>query len=311
MLRLLEVLSYEGMPITVLEAAGDAWVAATEVGRALGLAERTVRQVVQKNPGVFEPLTMTLDGLWREGVGMSRADPVKTGNEDSGGRKGALRIQEQASTLFLNYSGVLAVLLKLDTLRVKNPDARAKVTRFFHWALNDLKRAMLGRALPAGAGAAPTPPLLPPKYLSAYRAFLCHVRDMPTPLLVQVAATFGIIIDPAGVEAERAVLARPLPKQAQPLSAAAAAGDLVARFLADPAAGVVVGVDHEVRKEALYQRFSEWCASAGEVLPSRTYFNRGIVRHTKAREVHKGNVGRFWRGIGIVPTIGLNRGGAR
>jgi hypothetical protein len=299
-------LSYEGMPITVLEAAGDAWVAATEVGRALGLSLATVRNLIQRNPEVFEPLTTTLEGLLVAGVATTRSDPVKPGNAASG------RMQEQASTLFLNYSGVLAVLLKLDTSKIKHPEARAKVVRFLRWALTTLKRAMLGRALPAGDGAAPTRPLLPPKYLPAYRAFLCHVRDMPTPLLVQVAATFGIIIDPAGVEAERAVLARPLPKQAQPLSAAAAAGDLVARFLADPAAGVVVGVDHEVRKELLYQRFSEWCVSAGEVLPSRTYFNRGIVRHTKAQAVNKGRkVGRFWRGIGIVPTIGLNRGGVR
>ena len=59
-----------------------------------------------------------------------------------------------------------------------------------------------------GAGAAPSP-LLPPKYLPAYRAFLCHVKDMPTALLVQAAAAFGITLDPAAVEAERAAMARP------------------------------------------------------------------------------------------------------
>ena len=78
------------------------------------------------------------------------------------------------------------------------------MVRVFRWALKDLKQAMLGRALPSGARGAPSPSLLPPKYLPAYRAFLCHVKDIPTPLLMQAAAAFGITIDSAAVEAERA-----------------------------------------------------------------------------------------------------------
>ena len=71
-LRLLEVLRYEDMPITVLEAAGEAWVAATEVGKVLGLHDNAVRQVVQRNPDIFESLTKRLEECWREGSTTSR-----------------------------------------------------------------------------------------------------------------------------------------------------------------------------------------------------------------------------------------------
>ena len=203
LLRLLEVLQYEDKPITVLEAAGETWVAATEIGRALGLHDNTVRQVVKKNPDIFESLTTTLEAIWREGATTSRGDPVETGGTASA------RMQDQADTLYLNYSGVVATLLKLDTSRIKDPEARARVVRFFRWALKDLRQAMQGRGLPAGPSTAGAPSLLPPKYLPACRAFLCHVKDMPTPLLVQAAAAFGITLDPAAVEAERAEVARP------------------------------------------------------------------------------------------------------
>lgn len=201
------------------------------------------------------------------------------------------------------------MLLKLDTSR----EVRARVVRFFQWALKDLKQAMLGRALPSGAGAASVgaPALLPPKYLPAYRAFLCHVKDMPTPLLVQAAAAFGITLDADAIAAERAALAGSGAGRVK-AQAAATDGDLVARFLGDLATGVVVGADREVRKEELYQRFLVWCASARGVAASRTYFNRGIVRHAKAREVRRGhNADRCWRGVGLLPTIALREGGRR
>ena len=147
MLRLLEVLRYEDKPITVLEAAGDTWVAATEVGRALGLHDNTVREMTRRNPDIFEPLTTTLDALWREGTTTSRG-----AKEDA-----TINARDRADTLFLNYSGVIAVLLKLDTSRVKDPEARARAVHFFQWALKDLKQAMLGRALPSGAPSVAVP----------------------------------------------------------------------------------------------------------------------------------------------------------
>lgn len=324
MLRLLEVLQYEGTPITVLEAAGDTWVAATEVGRALGLSSATVRNVVWRNREVFEPLTMTLDGLWTVG-GVTTHD-AKEMHSNSASYGAAPR--ERADTLFLNYSGVIAVLLKLDTNRLKNADARATVVRFFAWALKDLRAAMLGRALPPGAGAGPARVPAWVEALSAaersrlHRGLFNSAKGMPVSILVPMAASIGIALDAEAIAAERASAGAAAAAAADGraakrgnaalVPAAPLTGDLVVRFLADPAAGVVVGVDREVRKEALYQRFSEWCAAAGEPPPSRTYFNRMIVRHTKARKEHRGSRGgRCWRGVGLLPTPGLNGGGAR
>lgn len=197
LLRLLGALSYEGMPVTVLEAAGDTWVAATEVGRALGLHDNTVRQVVQKNPDIFESLTMTLEALWREGGTTSRVAKAP----------GA---RDRADTLFLNYNGVLAILLKLDTSRIKEPEARAKVVRFYRWALRDLKQAMLGRALPAGAaGGAKERPRLDARTGDIVKALARNGHRLPVSLLVPLAASIGIALDGEAIAAERAVPARP------------------------------------------------------------------------------------------------------
>ena len=203
MLRLLESLEYEGSSVTVLTAASDTWVAATEVGRALGLHDNTVRQVVQKNYEVFEPLTTTLEALWRGGATTSRvANPNPTSDND-------LRFaRDRADTLFLNYSGIIAVLLKLDTARIKDPEARARVVGFFRWALRDLKQAMLGRALPAGAdGSANERPRLDARTADIVKAIARNGHRLPVSILVPLAASIGIDIDPAAVEAERAAMA--------------------------------------------------------------------------------------------------------
>jgi hypothetical protein len=203
MLRLLEVLRYEDKPITVLEAAGDTWVAATEVGRALGLHDNTVREMTRRNPDIFEPLTTTLDALWREGTTTSHG-----AKEDA-----STSARDRADTLFVNYGGVIAVLLKLDTSRVKDPDARARVVRFFQWALKDLKVAMLGRALPPGA----TPIAVPAwvESLSAaersrlHRGLFHSAKGMPVSILVPLAASIGIVLDADAITAERAALLSP------------------------------------------------------------------------------------------------------
>lgn len=70
-----------------------------------GLHDNIVREVVQRNPDIFEGLTTTWEAIWREGATSLRVDPVETGNSSP------VRTQAQASTLFLNYSGVVAALL--------------------------------------------------------------------------------------------------------------------------------------------------------------------------------------------------------
>ena len=186
-----------------MEAGGEWWVAASELGRALGVGENSVRHLIQRHREQLAGYMTTFEEIWKQGPYRT----VQAGEETTTSGAG---VRQRADTIFLNRRGMLAVVLKIEPSRIKVAEARETVNQSVRWALEVLDVAMAGRALPAGSGVgANERPRLDARTADILKALARNGHRLPVSLLVPLAASVGITLDPAAVEAERAEVARP------------------------------------------------------------------------------------------------------
>jgi putative DNA primase/helicase len=79
-----------------------------------------------------------------------------------------------------------------------------------------------------------------------------------------------------------------------------AQADSIVAFLDPEEEQCVLRADAEAGKEALYQRYTEWCEKAGRAPVSRTKFNRKMAELGGISEIRPGGGARVWRGVGIL-----------
>lgn len=116
----IQVKSYNGIPIRVLEMGNDNVIPATDIAKALGCSRKNITQIISGNPHLFP-----------EDKGVTVTYPLPT----AGGT------QEHVC---LNHVGLVAILMRISVGRAGTDEGKQRIERFQSWAQGVLSASISG-----------------------------------------------------------------------------------------------------------------------------------------------------------------------
>jgi predicted transcriptional regulator len=121
---------FAGMRVRIIKQEGDEnlWIPTIDIKDALGIERTSINKIIKRNQEIFEETSADI---------MS-AEVIA--------QKGKFHIQKR-KLICVNYTGLVALLLKIAPSRVKNPDAYKKIVEFQKWAIQTIAEILHGNLL--------------------------------------------------------------------------------------------------------------------------------------------------------------------